>query len=69
MYAVLSMNGIEPGYPRSIREEWPDLPDDLDAALYLDPIVEQDTDASEPAYLYFFKVTHFIDLFVVFVYI
>lgn len=55
MYAVLSMNGIESGYPRYIRQEWPDLPDSLDAVLYLDPIFDEESGGNEPAYLFFYK--------------
>lgn len=60
MYAALDGNGILPGYPRLIRQEWPDLPDELDSALYLNAVVEKDSNGNsvilDLAHLFFFKV-------------
>lgn len=32
LYAILNQGGIATGFPRRIQDDWPDLPNDLDAA-------------------------------------
>ena len=49
-YLVLGRGGIMDGYPRKIRDDWPQLPDNIDAAITYDTLYGYVYDWSQSKY-------------------